>query len=782
LPPSNNKLRSRIEEQTVTSARKLGIRAKLFFAFAAVSGTTVIAGAAAWLMFSQVRDLFHGVAGRNIPEIVETLGLQTDTQALAGSAPTLLAAKSQGQRQQEMTALKARQEGIAKRLDEVARTQSDREAIDRLKKLIAAMNSKLGALDGAVDDRLKLSARGEEIVKAAQNTQTKLNDVLLPAGEKAQADITMVSMTLGGDANQTMMTLLKLVSTQVPVSQGFADLVGFVNLASSLLDRAAVAPNAESVAALEKNFKAMSAKVEEKLDIVNTLQPTEGLPKAGEAWLKLGSGETIFETRRKELAASQLGQKLLDETRGPDRRTREGSRGPGQGRHQQDQGSNRPFRRGHQFRYLRDADDRSDQRRRRRLFVWFYIGRNLVARLVGLENTMTRLAGGDLSAEVDRKRGGDEIGQMAKRCRCSAKASSRPTPAAAEKAAEQEAKQRQAALIDQLTREFNDGATSALAAVSTAASRMKGSAEKMSKVAAQAKEQTGAVASASEQAAANVQTVAARPKSFRARSQKISRQVGESARIAAQAVEQVAKSEVTVTELANAANRIGEVVGLINTIAAQTNLLALNATIEAARAGEAGKGFAVVRLEVKSLATQTARATEGITAQVSAIQGSTQEAVDTIKGIGQIIDKMSEIATTVASAVEQQGARRRKSHATSSRRPPARRTSPTISSASPAQPMRPAKPHPTFCNPPTVWRRSRKRSATKSAGSWHASRRRSLVHHWIAQGRPVQPCKLVECDAPSTRPGLRLQAAAVARHREAEQEIDQLPRTRRLRR
>ena len=115
----------------MTSARKLGIRAKLFFAFAAVSGTTVIAGAAAWLMFSQVRDLFHGVAGRNIPEIVETLGLQTDTQALAGSAPTLLAAKSQAQRQQEMTALKARQDGIAKRLDEVARTQSDREAIDR---------------------------------------------------------------------------------------------------------------------------------------------------------------------------------------------------------------------------------------------------------------------------------------------------------------------------------------------------------------------------------------------------------------------------------------------------------------------------------------------------------------------------------------------------------------------------------------------------------------------------------------------------------------------------
>jgi methyl-accepting chemotaxis protein len=640
----------------VESRRQLGIRAKLFFAFAAVSGTTVIAGAAGWLMFSQIRDLFHGVAGRNIPEIVETLGLQTETQALAGSAPTLLAARTEAQRQQELTELKARQDGIAKRLDIVSGTRADKESIAKLKSLIASMNTKLAALDGAVADRLKLSAHGEAVVKAAQAAQTKLNDVLLPAGEKAQADITMVSMTIGGDATQSMMTLLKLVSTQVPVSQGFADLVGYVNLASSLLDRAAVAPDADSVAALEKNFKAMSGRVEEKLDIVDTLQPTEGLRKAAEAWLKLGTTDTIFDARRKEIAASQLGQKLLDETRGLTEELAKEVAG------QVRAVSNR----------TKEATDRSDEAISfgtfvmlmiaaisvvgAALFVWFYIGRNLVARLVGLEKTMTRLAGGDLSAEVDIKRGGDEIGQMADALSVFRQGIVQANAAATEKAAEQEAKQRQSAMIDQLTREFNDGATSALAAVSTAASRMKGSAEKMSHVAAQAKEQTGAVASASAQAAENVQTVAAATEELASSISEISRQVGKSTRIASQAVEQVARSEVTVAELASAANRIGEVVGLINTIASQTNLLALNATIEAARAGEAGKGFAIVASEVKNLATQTARATEGITAQVTAIQGSTQEAVDTIKGIGQIIDKMSEIATTVAAAVEEQGA------------------------------------------------------------------------------------------------------------------------------
>jgi methyl-accepting chemotaxis protein len=135
----------------------------------------------------------------------------------------------------------------------------------------------------------------------------------------------------------------------------------------------------------------------------------------------------------------------------------------------------------------------------------------------------------------------------------------------------------------------------------------------------------------------------------------VSRQVQESANIANEGAEQARETNQRVGELAKAATRIGDVVELINTIAGQTNLLVLNATIEAARAGEAGRGFAVVASEVKALAEQTAQATGEISLQINGIQAATREAVGAIKNIGDTIGRMSEISSTIASAVEEQG-------------------------------------------------------------------------------------------------------------------------------
>jgi methyl-accepting chemotaxis protein len=192
--------------------------------------------------------------------------------------------------------------------------------------------------------------------------------------------------------------------------------------------------------------------------------------------------------------------------------------------------------------------------------------------------------------------------------------------------------------------------------VSAQATTLKETAATMSTAAERTNSQAATVAVAAEQASLNVQTVAAATEELHASVSEIGRQVGHSTQITSAAVGAAQRSNVAVQGLSAAAQKIGDVVRLISDIAGQTNLLALNATIEAARAGEAGKGFAVVAAEVKGLANQTAKATENIASQVAAMQAATADAVQSIEGISDTISTMSEIATAIASAVEQQGA------------------------------------------------------------------------------------------------------------------------------
>jgi len=192
--------------------------------------------------------------------------------------------------------------------------------------------------------------------------------------------------------------------------------------------------------------------------------------------------------------------------------------------------------------------------------------------------------------------------------------------------------------------------------VAAAATELQSTANGMSQTAEQTSRQASAVAAAAEQAASNVETVASAAEELHASISEISRQVNDSSRISRDAVEEAEHANNLVNGLAAAADKIGEVVKLINDIASQTNLLALNATIEAARAGDAGKGFAVVANEVKSLANQTARATDEISGQIAEVQGATKDAVAAIQDIGKTISRISEIASSIASAVEQQGA------------------------------------------------------------------------------------------------------------------------------
>ena len=192
--------------------------------------------------------------------------------------------------------------------------------------------------------------------------------------------------------------------------------------------------------------------------------------------------------------------------------------------------------------------------------------------------------------------------------------------------------------------------------VASASTELEASATTLTSTAERSQNLATTVAAASEEATTNVQSVASATEELSSSVNEISRQVQESARMAGDAVNQARATNDRVGELSKAAARIGDVVELINTIAGQTNLLALNATIEAARAGEAGRGFAVVASEVKALAEQTAKATGEIGQQIAGIQTATQESVGAIKEISSTIERLSEISSTIAAAVEEQGA------------------------------------------------------------------------------------------------------------------------------
>jgi methyl-accepting chemotaxis protein len=283
----------------------------------------------------------------------------------------------------------------------------------------------------------------------------------------------------------------------------------------------------------------------------------------------------------------------------------------------------------------------------------------LIARPVQrLSGAMQQLADGDFGVVLPglgRKDEIDDVAAAVEKFKVKAEEKAREEVAAKIRQDAAAAEQRKRDMI-KLADDFESAVGEIIETVSSASTELEASAGTLTATSQRAQELTSMVAAASEEASTNVQSVASASEEMASSVNEISRQVQNSARIAGEAVMQAGKTNDRIAQLALAANRIGDVVELINNIAGQTNLLALNATIEAARAGEAGRGFAVVAAEVKALAEQTAKATGEIGLQVSGMQAATEESVSAIKEIGATIGRMSEISSTIASAVEEQGA------------------------------------------------------------------------------------------------------------------------------
>lgn len=289
------------------------------------------------------------------------------------------------------------------------------------------------------------------------------------------------------------------------------------------------------------------------------------------------------------------------------------------------------------------------------LFAIWYGIRGVLRPVDDMANTMKRLAQGDTSIDVPGLGRRDEIGSMADALQvfkenAIEKIRLQDEQVVQTRRAEEDKRKAMHSMADS----FEGRVVSVLSGVTGEIGQMDVTARNLSAIVEQTNSRVSEVSSSAEQVSGNVQTVASAAEELTASIAEISRQVGQSTQIAGEASQQAQATNARVLSLAQASQKIGEVVGLITNIAEQTNLLALNATIEAARAGEAGKGFAVVATEVKTLANQTQQATEDISNQISDIQSATEDTVRQIQTISGIIERMGSISSAIAAAVQEQ--------------------------------------------------------------------------------------------------------------------------------
>jgi len=628
---------------------KWGVRGSLFAAFAVIAGMGLVISAGAGFVFNHLGSTMMDLSGRDIPRLSASLQLASQSATLAAQGPGLLASSSDEALNERTKKVQEIQQLAMGKLGEIIELGADQQTASALRDTVKSIDEATQSLVSAARERLDTGALHDKQYEALRKVQRAFVGAAGPAMLDAQTRLNAIlgsAEVSADDATEAARAVALISTVSANGNLMAADMMGALS-----------ANNSDTLEAIEKEFKATRDRVKSNLEDLPDNSSNTAMRDAVQKLFVFGEGKTgVFKIRQKELDAIDYGQTILDETRKlnvglgisvqqlVDGVQKETNASTFQARQEISLATSSMLALG-ALTLVGSA-----------LFVWLYVGRNILRRIRGLQSAMQLLSAGDLDTEIARSRRDDEIGAMTDTLTVFRNSMIEARALASEQDKDRVVKAERAARMEAKIAEFESTVRTALDNLAQSANSMQSTAQSMSNTADQSNALVNAVASAAEQTSVNVQTVSTGTEQLSSSIAEISRQVVTSAGIARKAVDEASATDTTVQSLADSASRINVVVDLIQTIASQTNLLALNATIEAARAGEAGRGFAVVASEVKSLASQTAKATEEIRTQIASMQQVTTSAVGAIQGIGRIIGEINDVTTTIAAAVEQQGA------------------------------------------------------------------------------------------------------------------------------